>query len=271
MTILTPERSGRGAGLAPAYAAARARLGLVVLLFVFAGVGWWWTINEMRGMYAGPWSGLGSLGWFIGVWVVMMGAMMLPAVAPTVALYARMTRRRSPTWPLLFTIGYLLDWAVAGLLTFGVGKLIGWAAGSSVTWDRAGQDLAGATVIAAAIYQLTPLKEACLGKCRSPLGLLLGSWRDGPAGALRMGARNGFWCLGCCWALMAALFALGVMSIEWMALVAALITVEKTVPAPRVATYGTAALLLVLGILLLVDPGVVPGLVVPRTHSMTPM
>ncbi|HXY44798.1 MAG TPA: DUF2182 domain-containing protein [Acidimicrobiales bacterium] len=243
----------------------------MVLLFVFAGVGWWWTINEMRGMYAGPWSGLGSLGWFIGVWVVMMGAMMLPAVAPTVALYARMTRRRSPTWPLLFTIGYLLDWAVAGLLTFGVGKLIGWAAGSSVTWDRAGQDLAGATVIAAAIYQLTPLKEACLGKCRSPLGLLLGSWRDGPAGALRMGARNGFWCLGCCWALMAALFALGVMSIEWMALVAALITVEKTVPAPRVATYGTAALLLVLGILLLVDPGVVPGLVVPRTHSMTPM
>lgn len=272
MTILSSARSNGGrAGLAPVYAAARARLGLVVLLFAFAGVGWWWTVHEMRGMDAGPWTGLGRVGWFLGVWVVMMAAMMLPAVAPTVALYARMTRQRSPVWPFLFTIGYLLDWVVAGLLAFGIGKLIGWAAGSGVTWDRAGQELAGATVIAAAIYQLTPLKEACLGKCRSPLGLLLGSWRDGPAGAVRMGARNGFWCLGCCWALMAALFALGVMSVVWMALVAALITVEKTVPRPRVATLGTSALLLALGILLIVDPGAIPGLVVPHTHSMTPM
>jgi predicted metal-binding membrane protein len=269
--MLSSQRGGRGTGLAPAYAAARARLGLVVLLFALAGVGWWWTVREMRGMDAGPWTGLGGVGWFVGVWVVMMAAMMLPAVTPTVALYARMTRQRSPTWPLLFTAGYLLDWVAAGVLAFGIGKLVGWTAGTGVTWDRAGRILAGATVTAAAVYQLTPLKEACLGKCRSPLGLLLGSWRDGPAGAFRMGARNGLWCLGCCWALMAALFALGVMSIVWMALVAALITLEKTVPAPRVATFGTAAVLLALGILLLVDPGAIPGLVVPHGHPMTPM
>jgi predicted metal-binding membrane protein len=244
---------------------------LVIVLFAAAAIGWWWTVREMRGMDAGPWTGLGVIGWFVGVWVVMMAAMMLPAVAPTVALYSRMTRRRSPLSPLLFVTGYLLTWATAGLLAFAAGKFIAWVSGNGAAWDHAGRDLAAATVIAAAIYQLTPLKAACLGKCRSPLGLLLGTWRDGLSGAVRMGAKNGAWCVGCCWALMAALFALGVMSIEWMALVAGVITVEKTVPAPRVATYGTTALLLVLGVLLLVDPGAIPGLTVPPGHPVPSM
>jgi predicted metal-binding membrane protein len=271
VTLLTSERSGSQAGLAPAFAAARTRVGLVVVLFAAAAIGWWWTVREMRGMDAGPWTGLGLIGWFVGVWVVMMAAMMLPAVAPTIALYSRMTRQRSPALPLLFMTGYLLTWATAGLVAFGFGKLIAWMSGTGVAWDHAGRDLAGATVIAAAVYQLTPLKDACLGKCRSPLGLLLGTWRDGRVGAVGMGAKNGAWCVGCCWALMAALFALGVMSIEWMALVAGVITVEKTLPAPRLATYGTAALLLALGVLLLVDPGVIPGLTVPNSHPMRSM
>ncbi len=271
MTVLTSEAASGRPGLAPAYAAARARVGLVVILLALAGVGWWWTIREMRGMDAGPWTGLGGVGWFLGVWVVMMAAMMLPAVAPTIALYSRMTRQRSATWPLLFTAGYLLTWGLAGLLAFAGGKLVTAVSGTSVAWGHAGRDLAGATVIAAAIYQLTPLKDACLGKCRSPLGLLLGSWRDGARGALGMGAKNGVWCIGCCGALMVALFALGVMSIEWTALVAGLITVEKTLPAPRVATYATAALLLLLGLLLLADPGAIPGLTVPHSHLMGSM
>src|SRR6476646_2530323 len=91
--------AGDGGGLAAAFAAARARLGLVALLFVLAGVGWWWTIGEMRGMDDGPWTGLGTFGWFVGVWVVMMAAMMLPSVSPTVALYSRMTKARSPLAP----------------------------------------------------------------------------------------------------------------------------------------------------------------------------
>ena len=93
----------------------------------------------------------------------------------------------------------------------------------------------------AAAYELTPLKDVCLRKCRSPLGFLLGAWRDGRAGSLRMGVRHGAWCVGCCWALMASLFALGVMSIVWMAFVAALIAAEKTLPWRRVAVYGTAS------------------------------
>jgi len=137
-----------------------------------------------------------------------------------------------------------------------------------LSWDRAGRWVAGVTLLLAAAYELTPLKDVCLGKCRSPLGFLLGSWRAGWSGALTMGARNGAWCVGCCWALMASLFALGIMSIAWMAFIAALIAAEKILPWRRVATYGTAALLLVLGLLLLIAPDAVPGLTIPGHGTM---
>jgi predicted metal-binding membrane protein len=124
-------------------------------------------------------------------------------------------------------------------------------------------------LIVAAIYEVTPLKDVCLGKCRSPLGVLLGSWREGRSGAVRMGAKNGAWCVGCCWALMASLFALGVMSVSWMAFVAAVIAVEKTVPwRQRVVTYATAAVLLVLGILVLAVPDALPALTIPSGDTM---
>lgn len=123
----------------------------------------------------------------------------------------------------------------------------------------------------ATAYELTPLKEACLGKCRSPLGFLLGCWRDGFSGALQMGIRHGAWCVGCCWALMASLFALGIMSVTWMALTGALIAIEKTLRWRRVATYGVAAVLLVLGLLLLVDPTAVPALTIPSHDAMPSM
>jgi predicted metal-binding membrane protein len=258
-------------GLSPAFAAARARLGLVVLLFGLAGIGWWWTADQMRGMDQGPWSGLGTAGWFLGVWIVMMAAMMFPSVAPTVALYSRMTRTRSPSLPLLFSAGYLLTWAAAGVAAFAVGKVAFVIVGDGLSWSNAGRAVAGVTLVVAAIYQLTPLKDVCLGKCRSPLGLLLTSWRDGPAGAVRMGAKNGAWCVGCCWALMASLFALGVMSIAWMAFVAGLIGIEKTVPWRRVATYGTALVLFSLGVLLLAAPHAVPALTIPHGRPMGSM
>jgi predicted metal-binding membrane protein len=202
---------------------------------------------------------------------VMMAAMMFPSAAPTVALYSRMTRERSPLSPLLFAAGYLATWAAAGVLAFSVAAAGGRVTSDVLAWDRAGRWVAGATLIVAAVYELTPLKDVCLGKCRSPLGLLLGSWRDGRAGALKMGAKNGAWCLGCCWALMASLFALGVMSILWMAVVAGLIAAEKTLPWRRVATFGTAAILLGLGVLLLVSPDTIPGLTIPGGHPMPAM
>ena len=104
----------------------------------------------------------------------MMAAMMFPSVAPTVALYSRMTRVRSPLSPLLFTFGYLVTWAGAGVLAFAVALAGGRIAGDVLAWDRAGRWVAGATLVVAAGYELTPLKDVCLGKCRSPLGFLLG-------------------------------------------------------------------------------------------------
>jgi len=202
---------------------------------------------------------------------VMMAAMMFPSVSPTVALYSHMTRQRSRLSPLLFTSGYLLTWAGVGVAAFAVAAGGGQITGDVLSWHRAGRWVAGVTLVVAAVYELTPLKDACLGRCRSPLGFLLGSWRDGRSGALQMGAKHGAWCVGCCWALMASLFALGIMSIVWMALVGGLIAVEKTVPWHRVATYGTAAVLLVLGVLLLAAPAAIPALTIPGSGPMPQM
>jgi predicted metal-binding membrane protein len=258
------------AGLHPLLGAVRARLALVGLLVLLAIVGWWFTIGAMAGMDDGPWTALGTLGWFVGVWVVMMAAMMLPSVAPTVALYSQMTRTSAPARPLLFTGGYLLTWTLTGLAAF-AGAAIGERAfGDVLAWDRGGRWIAGLTLLVAAVYELTPLKDVCLGKCRSPLGFLLGSWREGRAGAVQMGARHGAWCVGCCWALMASLFALGVMSVAWMAFVAALIAIEKTLPWRRAATWGTAAVLFALGVVVLAAPDALPGLTIPGS-GMTPM
>jgi predicted metal-binding membrane protein len=260
-----------GTGLGPAFAAVRVRLGLVLALFGLAAVGWWWTVAQMQGMDDGPWTTLGAFGWFLGIWVVMMAAMMFPSVAPTVALYSRMTKTRLPLAPAAFTVGYLLTWAAAGVAAWTIALSVSRLTGDALAWGNAGRAVAGATVIVAAVYELTPLKDVCLGKCRSPLGFLLGSWRDGILGGLRMGAKNGAWCVGCCWALMAALFALGVMSITWMAFVAGLIAIEKILPWRRIATYATAAALLVLGVLILASPHAVPWLTVPGEQPMQMM
>ena len=241
----------------------RARLGLAVALAAAAAAGWWWTIGHTEGMDGGPWTALGAFGWFVGVWLVMTAAMMLPSVAPTVVLYGRMKGDRSNVSTCGFVAGYLVTWSALGALAYGASR----AAGDVLAWNGAGRWAAGAVLVAAALYELTPLKDVCLGKCRSPLGFLLGAWRDGPAGALRMGVQHGAWCVGCCWALMASLFALGVMSVPWMAFVAGLIAFEKLVPYRRAATWGTAFVLLVLGVLMLAHPDGIPGLAIP-TSSM---
>jgi predicted metal-binding membrane protein len=255
---------GSGSGqLTRAFSAVRARLSLVVLLFALAGLAWWFTADRMAGMDAGPGTQLGTLGWFLGVWVVMMAAMMFPSVAPTVALYSQMTREGGLSRPLLFTCGYLLVWSAAGAVGYALFELGDSLLGGDLAWDAAGQWLVGGILLVAAIYEVTPLKDACLARCRSPLGFLVGAWRDGLGGAVQMGARHGAWCVGCCWALMAALFALGVMSLGWMTFVAALIALEKTLPWGRAVTWGAAAVLVLLAVAVLAVPDSLPGFVVP--------
>ena len=208
----------------------RWRLALVAALVVLAGLAWWSTGVRMAGMDAGPGTDPGTLGFYVTTWVVMMAAMMFPSIAPMVLMYAGLQRgRRERGMPVqwgatpAFVGGYLLLWGAVGLAGYAVLKLGRQLDGGFFAWDNAGRWTAAGVLAAAAVYEFTPWKYACLRRCRSPLGFLVGEWRDGRLGALRMGAVHGAWCIGCCWLLMAALFALGAMSVAWMVVVAALI------------------------------------------------
>jgi predicted metal-binding membrane protein len=246
------------------------QLGLIALLVLLAAVAWVITSGQMEGMDAGPGTDPGTLGFFIGVWVVMMAAMMFPSIAPMVLMHVRIQEGRRERGEAgvagataLFVAGYLLAWAAAGLIGYGIFQLGKAATGDLFSWDNAGPYLAGGIVCGAAIYQLTPLKDVCLRHCRSPFAFLMQHWHAGRLGSLRMGVVHGGWCVGCCWALMAALFALGVMSLGWMAFIAALIAVEKLLPWKALANRGIAVLLLVLGLALAFTPASVPGLTLP--------
>ena len=246
------------------------QIGLLGLLLVLAAIAWAISGDQMNGMDAGPGTDPGALGFFLGVWVVMMAAMMFPSIAPMVVMHVRIQegrKARGQSAPVgattLFVAGYLITWTTAGLLGYGVYQLGKAVTGDLFAWDNAGPYLAGGIIVAAAVYQLTPLKDTCLRHCRSPFFFLMEHWKPGRAGALRLGLVHGAWCVGCCWALMAALFALGVMSIGWMAFIAALIAAEKLLPWRAVANRGIALLLLVLGLAVAITPGSVPGLTLP--------
>jgi predicted metal-binding membrane protein len=248
----------------------RRQLALLCALFGLAVVAWILTDDRMAGMDEGPGTALGTLGFYVTVWVVMMAAMMFPSAAPTIIVYARLQahrrtqgRRVTPAAAGVFAAGYLVAWAAFGVAAYLLFALVDSLSIGVLDWDRAGRYLAGAVIFAAALYELTPAKDVCLSKCRGPLDFLMGGWRDGYGGALSMGLRHGAWCVGCCWALMAALFALGVMSIGWMVFVSALIAAEKLLPWKAVATRSVALLLVVLGIAVAAAPDRVPGLTVP--------
>src|SRR5205823_9898991 len=137
----------------------------------------------------------------------------------------------------------------------------------ALSWHRAGPYIAGGVIVAAAVYELTPAKDACLRRCRGPMDFVMGGWREGHWGALRLGVEHGAWCVGCCWGLMAALFALGVMSIGWMVFIAALIALEKLVPWKLPANRGIAVLLIVLGLGVAFASQDVPGLTLPDSDE----
>jgi predicted metal-binding membrane protein len=170
------------------------------------------------------------------MWVVMMVAMMTPSALPVILMYRTISRtqhkendRLSSTW--LFLLGYLVTWtgfsAVATLGQWGLHS----AALLTPMMASASPLLGGALLVGAGVYQFTPLKDACLSHCRTPMGFLTAEWREGKTGALVMGMRHGLYCVGCCWLMMALLFVGGVMNLVWVALIAAYILVEKVVPA----------------------------------------
>jgi predicted metal-binding membrane protein len=242
------------------------QVGVVASLLVGAAGAWAVTGDRMDGMDAGPGTELGGLGWFAVVWVTMMAAMMLPSIAPMVLAHARAQIGTTPA----FVAGYLLTWAAVGMVGYALIEGIRGLDLGVLAWDEAGPYVAGGAIVAAAVYQLSPLKNRSLRRCRNASAFVSGHWRPGPVGALRMGIEHGRLCVASSWALMAALFALGVMSVGWMVLVAALIAIEKLLPWRRVATRGIAVLLAVLGIALAFAPEDVPGLTVPGSSDAAP-
>ncbi|MEJ1160074.1 DUF2182 domain-containing protein [Prosthecomicrobium sp. N25] len=174
------------------------------------------------------------------MWWVMMAAMMLPSAWPMLLLFARVNRRSgTPADRLaatgLFGLGYLAAWGGFSLLATGLQAGLEQARLMSPMMVVDNVRLAGLVLLAAGLWQFTPFKARCLGRCRSPLAFLVDRWRDGAGGALRMGLEHGLWCLGCCWVLMALLFVGGIMNLYWIVGLAAFVLVEKNAP------FGPAA------------------------------
>jgi predicted metal-binding membrane protein len=229
----------------------RDRMVLVAGLVIVLGMAWGWLVAgagmEMSAVEMTAMAGMD--GWLMrpavwtlayaalifAMWWVMMVAMMLPSAAPMLLLFARVNRKDkeagAPLVPIaLFAAGYLLVWggfcAVATALQWGLesARLLSPMLVTTNKWLGAG------ILIAAGLSQFTPLKAICLRHCRTPLGFLLGGWRPGRLGALRMGLEHGAFCLGCCWFLMALLFFGGVMNLYWIAGLAVFVLLEKTIP-----------------------------------------
>jgi predicted metal-binding membrane protein len=232
---------------------------MMLLLFGLVVVAWAVTVDRMQGMDAGPGTDLGGLGWYLGIWVTMTAAMMLPSEAPAALLVVRL-RRGLPT--LLFLTGYLAVWTAFGLVAYALFRSFtsldtGWLA-----WSEAGPYVAGGAIVAAGVYELTPLKRLFLRRCRSP-------HPDGPA--IRSGLANGLHCVGSSGGLMVVLFALGVMSVVWMVVVAGVIFAEKVLPQGLRLTRVVAIALLALGIWVAFSPSTVPGLTEPRMSASMEM
>lgn len=255
---------------------------LLGVLLLLAAASWAWLVAMQDGagmdMAAMTRPTMG-LGWalFLAVWVAMMVAMMFPAAAPMILIFHQVQAGRRQrgeafvaTW--IFVAGYLVVWSGAGVVAYAAalaGEAFAAAAGlSAATAARIG----GAMLALAGIYQVTPLKDLCLSKCRSPVGFIMTSWREGAAGAFRMGLAHGLWCLGCCWMLFAILFPLGMMNVAAMAGLTALVYAEKSLPWGQALARVAAVGLLGYGLFVIAVPSALPTYrSMPAMTMPTPM
>ncbi|MGL3805434.1 DUF2182 domain-containing protein [Paeniglutamicibacter sp. R2-26] len=236
--------------------------GLLALL-ACALVAWFFTILAVSGMPSGPGAmGLGVAGYLAG-WELMMAAMMLPALAPLLGIYLRSLRSVPNPWvraarTAALVVGYLAAWAVFGILAYGASILGGALAALAPTaapWVGAG------LLAAAGAYQLTPLKNFCLRHCRSPVTLLLHvSGYKGPLRDVRAGIYHGAYCTGCCWGLMLVLVIVGTMNLAWMAVIAAVVLLEKTWRHGIAFSRVVGACLIVFAVMVPFFPELLPGL-----------
>lgn len=201
---------------------------------------------------------------FLAIWVIMMVAMMFPTAAPMILTFHKTQASRRQrgeafvaTW--VFVAAYMLVWTLSGVAAYaGAVAAEAFAKRSGLPPATAAR-IGGAIIIVAGAYQLTPFKDVCLSKCRTPIGFIITSWRDGVAGAFRMGLLHGAYCLGCCWLVFVILFPLGMMNIAAMALITLVVFAEKTLPWGRPVARATAAALVAYGGAVLVAPHVLPS------------
>jgi predicted metal-binding membrane protein len=198
-----------------------------------------------------PWT-LGHAGLMLLMWSIMMAAMMLPSAAPVILLYETISSRRRAagehaTGAGLFALGYVGIWALFSLAATGLQFGLEKATLLSPMMATTSVAVAGVLLVAAGVYQWTPLKQACLRRCRSPLEFIISEWRAGPLGSLTMGVRHGMFCLGCCWLLMLLLFVGGIMNLAWIAGLALFVLFEKLAPAGHWISRAAGAGLIVWG------------------------
>ena len=250
----------------PAALPARERNVVLGSLLVLAVIAWivliWQAITTDSEMAMRPTMGMGA-SLFLAIWIAMMVAIMFPTAAPMLLTFARITagKRRQgqpfvPTW--VFASAYLLVWTLLGVLAFLVAVGAERLADRSL-WlmDNAGR-IGGLVLVVAGAYQLTPLKRLCLTTCRTPLAFIMTSWRDGRAGAFRMGVEHGLYCAGCCWLLFVILFPLGMLNIAAMAFVTALIFAEKSLPVGQWMSWVAGVALITYGALAVAVPSALP-------------
>jgi len=231
---------------------------IIAALFGCAAVAWLVLAQQAASMAAMGGMAMVDAGLFLVTWVVMMVAMMFPAVAPMVLTHAGVVRSRGEgtMGTVAFIVGYLVVvWTAAGLVPLGVIQLLGSSIAAPV--DGWLPRLGGAIVVLAGAYQLTPLKNACLRACRSPLGFILShDFGVGISGAARTGISHGLQCFGCCWALMAVLAVLGLMNLAWMAVVALVFLLEKTWRHGIVLSHVAGVACVILGLTVIIRPDV---------------
>lgn len=237
----------------------------VVALVALSVIGWGlilWSVANMSSPVVAlmmPMNSQWTLGEVIAVWLmwaVMMGAMMLPSAIPMLLIHRRVAAKRDPDTPnssRWFLTAYLLTWVMFSAAAAVLQWIFQRADVLSHMLRLQGALVGGGLLIAAGIFQLTPLKAACLNKCRTPIGFLLTDWRSGRAGAVRMGLKHGQYCIGCCWALMLVLFVGGVMSLTTIAVLTAIVAMEKLAPRGEQISKLGGFLLIAWGLWLLFD------------------
>ena len=190
------------------------------------------------------------------MWSVMMVAMMTPSTAPMILMFAGINRRRQKQQvpyvsTSVFLLGYLVVWAAFSVLATAAQWGLHAVSLLSPMMVSTSPVLGGTLLLIAGIYQWTPLKHACLSKCRSPLGFVLNEWREGRWGAFLMGLKHGGYCTGCCWSLMALLFVAGVMNLLWVGAIAGFVLLEKVAPAGQRMGQAAGVLMIAGGVVLL--------------------